>query len=94
MKNRKIPMRRCVGCMTSKPKRELVRIVAADIGVMIDRGGKANGRGVYLCSDMECLDKALKRNSITRGLGIEGLRDSVKDELRAGFTDNIPDAEV
>ncbi len=69
MKTRKIPMRRCVGCMESKPKKELVRIVSTPQGdLMLDFTGKANGRGVYLCQDPECIAKAKKKKAVSRGL--------------------------
>lgn len=71
MKTKKIPMRRCVGCMESKPKRELIRIVAADSVPKIDLTGKANGRGIYLCPNTECFTKARKKKAISRGLEIE-----------------------
>jgi len=71
MKTKKIPMRRCVGCMESKPKRELIRIVASEDGPRIDLTGKANGRGIYLCPDTECFSKARKKKAIGRGLEIE-----------------------
>jgi len=71
MKTKKVPMRRCVGCMESKPKRELIRIVATDEGPKIDLTGKANGRGIYLCPDPECFIKARKKKAIGRGLEIE-----------------------
>ncbi|MDF3003440.1 MAG: YlxR family protein [Bacillota bacterium] len=71
MKTKKVPMRRCVGCMESKPKRELIRIVAADGGPKIDLTGKANGRGIYLCPNTECFTKARKRKAVSRGLEIE-----------------------
>lgn len=71
MKTKKIPMRRCVGCMESKPKRELIRIVASEEGPRIDLTGKANGRGIYLCPDSECFIKARKKKAIGRGLEIE-----------------------
>lgn len=71
MKTKKIPMRRCVGCMESKPKRELIRIVASDGVPKIDLTGKANGRGIYLCPDTECFSKARKKKAIGRGLEIE-----------------------
>ncbi|HWQ79205.1 MAG TPA: YlxR family protein [Anaerovoracaceae bacterium] len=71
MKTKKVPMRRCVGCMESKPKRELIRIVASDTGPQIDSTGKANGRGIYLCQDAECFSKARKKKAIGRGLEIE-----------------------
>ena len=60
-------MRKCVGCGESRPKQELLRIVMTPEGrVMIDRGGKANGRGAYLCDDPDCLARARKRNSLNR----------------------------
>jgi predicted RNA-binding protein YlxR (DUF448 family) len=71
MKTKKVPMRRCVGCMESKQKRELIRIVASDAGPRIDPTGKANGRGVYLCPNTECFTKARKKKAIGRGLQIE-----------------------
>ncbi len=71
MKTKKVPMRRCVGCMESKPKRELIRIVASDGVPKIDLTGKANGRGIYLCHDLECFTKARKKKAIGRGLEIE-----------------------
>jgi len=71
MKTKKVPMRRCVGCMESKPKRELIRIVAADGVPKIDLTGKANGRGIYLCPNTECFMKARKKKAIGRGLEIE-----------------------
>ena len=72
MKAKKIPMRRCVGCMESKPKKELIRIVAGTEGdITIDPTGKANGRGIYLCPDPACFATARKRRAISRGLEIE-----------------------
>ncbi|MDR0357029.1 MAG: YlxR family protein, partial [Clostridiales Family XIII bacterium] len=47
-------MRRCVGCMESKPKRVLMRLAAVDGKPTFDPTGKANGRGVYLCGNAEC----------------------------------------
>ena len=73
MKPRKIPMRRCVGCMESKPKKELVRIVADQEGqVRLDLSGKAPGRGVYLCQGSpECFRIAKKKRALSRGLEVE-----------------------
>ena len=66
---KKIPMRRCLGCNVSKPKKELLRIVkGVDGEVCIDKTGKANGRGAYICKNKECLSKALKTKRIERSL--------------------------
>ena len=49
-KQKKIPVRRCVGCNAQRPKRELVRVVRSPEGeISIDLRGKAPGRGAYLC---------------------------------------------
>ena len=71
MKTRKPPMRRCAGCMESKPKNELVRITCYEGEVRFDPSGRANGRGVYLCPSEECFAKAKKRRSLQRSLGTE-----------------------
>ena len=56
MKPKKIPMRMCVGCRESKPKRELIRVVRAPDGtVSMDPGGKKPGRGAYVCRQESCL---------------------------------------
>ena len=68
---KKTPMRRCVGCMESKPKMELVRIATFEGKATLDLTGKAKGRGVYLCRNEECFQKAKKKKAIERGLGIE-----------------------
>jgi predicted RNA-binding protein YlxR (DUF448 family) len=61
-------MRRCVGCMESKPKSDLIRIAYYEGELTIDTKGGARGRGVYLCPDPRCLAKARKKNAIARGL--------------------------
>lgn len=67
MAQKKIPMRQCIGCQTSRPKKELVRIVRGPTGeVSIDRVGKKPGRGAYLCPDPECLARAQKRKALER----------------------------
>ena len=62
MAQKKIPARQCIGCMTSRPKKELVRVVRAPSGeISIDLVGKKPGRGAYLCPDPACLAKAKKK---------------------------------
>ena len=68
-KPRKIPQRQCVGCRTMTDKRELVRIVKTPEGeIVLDTTGKKSGRGVYLCPDSECLEKAYKEHRLERSL--------------------------
>lgn len=69
MTPKKIPLRRCIGCMESKPKKELVRVVRSPEGIIsVDLTGKKSGRGAYICSSTECLQKAQKGKRIERSL--------------------------
>ena len=65
-KTHKIPMRRCIGCMESKDKSELIRIAYYEDELSIDRSGRAKGRGVYLCNNAACFENAKKRNAFQR----------------------------
>ena len=62
-------MRRCIGCMESKPKNELIRIAYSDGQLTADPTGRAPGRGVYICRDQACLDRAKKKKALQRGFG-------------------------
>lgn len=66
MKNNNVPMRRCAACMESKPKKELIRIAYYEGTLTVDRTGRAKGRGMYLCNNAECFEKAKKRRAIQR----------------------------
>ncbi|MBP1551025.1 MAG: YlxR family protein [Oscillospiraceae bacterium] len=58
---RKIPQRKCVGCNTSKDKKELIRVVKnAEGEISVDMTGKKNGRGAYICHDENCLKMAIR----------------------------------
>lgn len=61
--------RTCVGCGEESPKRVLLRVVRTPDGVVkYDPTGKANGRGAYVCADVDCLKQAKKKNSFSRAL--------------------------
>ena len=69
MKQKKIPMRQCLGCREMKPKQSLVRVVRSPEGaISLDMKGKASGRGAYVCHDMDCLKKARKSKALERAL--------------------------
>ena len=66
---KKIPMRMCVACRQMRVKKELTRVVRTPEGaVLVDVTGRANGRGAYLCKDVECLNKAIKTKALERAL--------------------------
>ncbi len=90
MVKKKMPMRQCIGCRESRPKTELIRIVRSECvagcddkescAVYVDRTGKANGRGAYLCDRLECLQKARKNHGLDRAFKIN-IKDEIYDDL-------------
>ena len=64
---KKLPQRTCIGCNEVKLKNDLIRIVKNKEGnIFIDKTGKANGRGAYICNNIECLEKAIKTKRLER----------------------------
>ena len=89
IKNLKIPIRTCIGCQCKKPKKEMIRIIKTPEGnIEIDKTGKKSGRGAYLCSNVECLDIALRKNNLNRSLK-QDIPLKTLDELRKAFLKNI-----
>lgn len=72
MKNRKVPMRTCVGCRQKQEKKTLLRIVRSPDGnVCVDDSGKRPGRGAYLCKSEACFKRAIRNESLAKALDIE-----------------------
>lgn len=56
----RIVERSCVVCQKQFPKKELMRFVLDENRqARLDLGGKAQGRGAYLCRDFACIDALL-----------------------------------
>ena len=64
---RKSPVRKCIGCLEMKDKKELIRIVrTVNAEFSLDLTGKLSGRGAYICRDLTCLEKAYKKKGLER----------------------------
>lgn len=81
MAEKKIPMRKCLGCNEMKPKKELIRAVKNPQGeISLDLTGKKSGRGAYICPDKDCFDKARKGKRLERALETK-IPEEVYDEM-------------
>ena len=61
------PQRTCMECNAKKDKKDLIRIVKNKNGeINIDKTGKLEGRGAYLCDNIECLEKTIKTKRIEK----------------------------
>ncbi|MGN1050857.1 MAG: RNase P modulator RnpM [Acutalibacteraceae bacterium] len=99
MKQKKVPMRKCMGCNMMFPKKDLVRVVKApDIkdeqgfvtekgAVSLDLTGKKPGRGAYVCKNSDCLLKALKSKRIDRSLDVS-VPPELFDEMEREMKEN------
>ena len=88
MKEKKVPMRMCVGCREMKPKKELLRVVRSPEGeVSIDPTGRKAGRGAYVCRSAECFNLARKARRFERSLSCR-IPDEIYDEMEKELIDN------
>ncbi len=54
-----------------KTKREMIRVIKTpEDEICLDRSGKKNGRGAYLCFNPDCLRKAIRSKALERSLKI------------------------
>ena len=85
---KKIPVRRCVGCGEHLPKAELVRVLRTPDGeVVLDLTGKKSGRGAYICKKAACFKKARKSRRFETALECsipEAVYDRMEEEISHG----------
>ena len=85
MKNQ--PQRTCMGCNSKKDKRDLIRIVKNKQNeISIDRTGKQEGRGAYLCDDIQCLEKVIKSKRLEKILDSK-ISEEIYENLRGVILD-------
>jgi uncharacterized protein len=87
-KVKKVPQRKCIACQDRDNKKELIRIVKNKEGqIFLDKTGKANGRGAYICNCSECLKKAIKSKALSRAFKME-VPEKVYESLMKEIGDN------
>lgn len=71
-----------MGCNEKKDKNQLIRIVKSkDNEISIDRTGKMEGRGAYICDNQKCLEKVIKSKRLERVLETN-ISDEIYESLR------------
>jgi predicted RNA-binding protein YlxR (DUF448 family) len=62
-----VTLRTCIGCYRMANKKELIRIVrSSDNSIIVDLDGTKNGRGAYLCPNIDCINKAMNFEKLNR----------------------------
>ena len=81
------PQRTCMGCNQKKDKSELIRIVRDKSNrILIDKAGKLDGRGAYICDNISCLEKIIKSKRLERILRTQ-ISQEIYDSLRGVIID-------
>ena len=64
--------RMCFICRKTHNKQDMLRIVKNSSGeIFIDKTGKANGRGAYICKDSCCIEQVKKQKVLSRAFRCE-----------------------
>lgn len=87
VRRKHIPVRTCVVCRERDDKRTLTRLVRTPDGLQIDRTGKQNGRGAYLCDRVTCWRKAAESDILNKALKM-----TLSDQDRNRLLQAIPEA--
>lgn len=86
MKERKLPIRKCIVCGNQKDKKDLVRIVKSkDEGIFVDQSYKRNGRGAYVCKNQACFESMVKTGRLKHAFKAI-IDESVYDEIKEIIT--------
>ena len=84
---KKIPQRTCMGCNEKKDKNQLIRIVKnQENEITIDKTGKKEGRGAYICDDVKCLEKVIKSKRLEKVFETE-ITQEIYESLRGVILD-------
>lgn len=87
MKEKKIPMRRCIATQERFEKKDLLRVVRTPEGnIVFDHTGKTNGRGAYISKSVKAIEKAKKSRVLNRHLESD-IPESVYEDLLKAITD-------
>lgn len=85
---KKLPERTCMGCNTKKFKKDLIRVVKnKENQIIIDKTGKQEGRGTYICNNIECLEKAIKSKKMEKAFEMkfsEEIYENLKKLINGG----------
>ena len=77
-------MRTCIACRSEKAKRELIRIVRSGEEIKLDLTGKLNGRGAYVCNELQCVQKLKKQKLLNRAFSMP-VSDEIYDKIMEDF---------
>lgn len=62
----------CFVCRNAYNKKDLIRLVKTSTGeIFLDKTGKMNGRGAYICKNKDCIEQIRKQKVLNRAFKCE-----------------------
>jgi len=88
MAEKKIPMRTCMSCRQEFAKKNMLRIVKNKDGLIrLDKTGKLDGRGAYVCNSEACIKKLNKAKLLDKTFG-ESVSEEIYRQIEEDFFGN------
>lgn len=83
---KKLPERTCIACRKKGDKLLFIKVVLNKNGeASIERDAKLDGRGAYICKNIECASLCKKNRALNRVFK-KNINESVYEELLNEFT--------
>ena len=84
-----IIQRKCIGCNTKKDKNDLIRIIKNKQGIItIDKTGKMQGRGAYICNNIACLENAKKKRKLEKSFSCK-IDENIYEDVRGVISEKL-----
>ena len=76
-----------MGCNSQKDKKDLIRIVKnKENEISMDKTGKKEGRGAYICDDIQCLERVIKSKRLEKVFDLK-ISEEIYESLRGVILD-------
>ncbi len=80
-----LPLRSCIVCRKKADKSNFIKLVKNSKGeISVESDVKFEGRGAYICSELDCISKAKKTKAISRAFKMQ-VDDSIYQRLEDEF---------
>ncbi|HXD60726.1 MAG TPA: YlxR family protein [Lacisediminihabitans sp.] len=66
------PVRTCLGCRKRDARSSLLRVVARNGEVIVDRSASLPGRGAWVHPTLSCIETSIARKAFGRALRVDG----------------------
>ncbi|WP_349904144.1 YlxR family protein [Parafrigoribacterium humi] len=66
------PVRTCLGCRKRDVRSSLLRVVARNGEVVVDRSATLSGRGAWVHPTLPCIETSIARKAFARALRVDG----------------------